>query len=436
MDRHSVIFIQIRIFICLNQLNNMRAGVRISILLFLISYCILIPANARDLEEIKRSGYIRIAFTNTDYNTINYPLALEFAKYLNVELQEVTITWEEAFQINGEIPEYVTTNPGVAYTPDIFKKVDAIFSTFTILEWRKKLFDFSETLLSAELIIISAEDESPKSLEDLSGKTIAMMQGTSFEARIVEINEYIGEGITPLLTKESDEAKQLLHDGQAWGVVLDADEALNFMVRHDEQFKIGIPINPINKTAYAVEKGNPLRKEIESFIETITTNGVLDRIFSEMFNLSYSDYTDQISRNFQLEPLKRDLDEILQSKKIVVALRDRNFVYREDGQKQFMHALAEEFADYLGVQMEFVVTPYFAKYWETDQEEIFKDSSYTPEWFNYFDIACEIMAPADWRSSKVDLVGIYPSEYSIIGRKETKITGIKELRDMYGITSF
>ncbi len=412
----------------------MRTSIQISLIAIFLCCFIPDPATARDLEEIKRSGFIRIAFTNTDYNTINYPLALEFAKYLNVELEEVTITWEEAFRINGKIPEYVTTNPGVAYTPDIFREVDAIFSTFTILEWRKKLFDFSETLLSAELIIISGQDESPKSLEDLAGKTIAMMKGTSFETRIAEINDYIGGGITSLLTEDSDGAKQLLADGQAWGVILDADEALNFMVRHDGQFQIGIPINPISKTAYAVEKGNPLRKEIESFFETITNNGVLDRIFSEMFNLSYSEYTGQISRNFQLEPLKRDLDEILLSKKIVVALRDRNFVYREGGQKQFMHALAEEFADYLGVQMEFVVTPYFARYWETEQEEIFKDSSYTPEWFNYFDIACEIMAPDDWRTNKVDLVGIYPSEYSVIGKKETKITGIKDMRDLYGIT--
>lgn len=43
----------------------------------------------------------------------------------------------------GVIPQDVQTNPSVIYTPDIFRKVDLIASTFTVLEWRKKLFDFA-----------------------------------------------------------------------------------------------------------------------------------------------------------------------------------------------------------------------------------------------------------------------------------------------------
>ncbi|MBL7111861.1 MAG: SpoIIE family protein phosphatase [Bacteroidales bacterium] len=41
---------------------------------------------ARDIDEIKRSGKIIIAFTETGLEGINYKLALEFARYLNVEM--------------------------------------------------------------------------------------------------------------------------------------------------------------------------------------------------------------------------------------------------------------------------------------------------------------------------------------------------------------
>ncbi len=413
----------------------MRPHIFFTGFVFLLWTFFSVPLDARDLDEIKKSGIIQIAFTETDYNTINYPLALEFARYLNVEMESVTITWDQAFQINGRIPDDLQMNPEVSYTPDVFSGVDAIFSTFTVLEWRKRIFGFAETLFSAELIVINKKDESPKNYDELKGKSLAMMHGTSFESHISEINESIGGGITTILTENSDDAKNLLKNGQVWGVVLDADEALNFSAKNNNAFKIGIPISSVSKTAYAVEKGNSLRQEIENFFETIANNGELDRIFNEMFGITYSVYFQQISKSSRLEYLNRDLAEILESKKLVVALRERNFIYKEGGQKQLMHALAEEFADFLGVQMEFVVTPYFAKYWETADGSVIKDSSYTPEWFNYFDVACEVIAPLDWRTNKINLAGIYPSDYTIISRKDTRITRIEDLRDLYGVTS-
>ena len=402
----------------------------------LICILIILPAalNGRDLEEIIRSGVIRIGFTETDYTTINYPLAVEFAKYLNVTLEEITITWDQAFQTRGDIPEDVTTNPDVIYTPDIFEQVDAIFSTFTILEWRKKLFDFAQTLYSAELIMISRKDDSPRTFDDLRDRSIALMRGTSFEAGMLRINQSIDGDAIIRLTETSDKAKDLLLEGEVWGIVLDADEALNFAALQDNKFKIGIPISSVSKTAYAVEKGNDLKEEIESFFETIASNGALDKVFDDMFGLTYSDYYQQISSS-RLDQKIRDLDEILASKKITVALRERNFIYRKGGPKQFMHALAEEFADYLGVQLEFVVTPTFAKYWETSEGVIVKDSAYTPDWFNYFDLACEVIAPLDWRTSKVELVGIYPTEYTVIARKETVIHSIVDLKNLKGVTA-
>jgi len=402
---------------------------------FQLSIILSPSTQARDLDEIKKSGKIRIAFTETDFNTINYPLAIEFARYLNVNLEEVTIEWDQAFQINGGIPEDVKTNTEISYTPDIFSEVDAIFSTFTILEWRKRLFGFSETLFSAELIMISEAHDSPRNYEELVGKKIAMMRGTSFESRISEINESIGGGITTILTESSDDAKALLESGEVWGIVLDADEALNFSAQNDNLFKIGIPISAVSKTAYAVEKGNSLLDEIENFFETIANNGELDRIFNDMFGITYSAYLQQISKSSRLEYLNRDLGDILESKKLIVALRERNFIYKEGGPKQLMHALAEEFADFLGVQMEFVVTPYFGKYWESSDGHVYRDSVYTPEWFNYFDVACEVIAPLDWRTNKVDLIGIYPSEYAVIGRKDTPVESIEDLKYLKGVTA-
>ena len=403
-------------------------------ILLVICFLAMVSIQARDLDEIKRSGKIRIAFTSDDIRNINYPLAVEFARYLNVELVEVIIDWEQVFMLDGKIPPDLETNPDILYTPDALKNADIICSTFTILEWRKKLYDFAETLFSAELLLIHKGEEAPKEFSELIGKNIVFQGSTTFEKHMKEINKKIGGGINLIITESGNDAKQKFKSGLAYGIVLDADEALNFNALNNHNFQIAFPVSSVSKTAWAVAKNNRLKQEVESFFETIASNGILDEIFYEKFETRYSTFVDNINQNLRYEKLNRDLDEILESKKLVVALRDRNFIYRADGQKQFMHALAEEFADHLGVSLEIIITPYFTKYWETDDGVLVRDSSYTPEWFNYFDIACEVFAPLDWRTNKIDMIPIYPSEYSVIARKETEINSIDDLRNLRCVT--
>ncbi len=390
--------------------------------------------HGRSLEEIKRSGVIYVAFTTADLRNINYDLALELARYLKVELKVVEITWEEAFRLNGSIPEDMETDPDLRYTPDAFNKADIICSTFTVNEWRKKIFGFAETFYTAELLLINKNEEDPDEFGDLAGKRIAFMGATTFEQHLLEINTSLDEKMQLVRTANSEESLRLLEKEKVYGIVLDSDEALTFNARSDMQYKIAFPISDVTRSAWAIERNNPLRQEVENFFETIAGNGVLDEIFFQRFGITYKAYLDQLNSNLEPERYHRDLDEILASKKLVVALRERDFVYHENGQKQFMHVLAEEFADYLGVSLEFVITPSFGEYWKTKDGIIVRDSSYTPEWFNYFDLACETIAPLDWRGDKVNMIPIYPSDYTVVARKDLDISSIDDLKNYRGVT--
>ena len=341
------------------------------LLIFLLPFSLI----GRSLDEIKRSGKIFVAFTETDLRNINYDLALELARYLNVKLIEVPIEWEQVFMRNGTIPPDLESNPELQYTPDALKRADIICSTFTVMEWRKKLFGFAETMLSAELLVINKQEETPGDYEDLSNKRIAYLGSTTFEQHLKEINATLGEPMVLVSTGSTEEAKRLLEKGRVYGIVLDADEALNFNANNDQKYKIAFPISDISRTAWAVEKNNPLIQEVENFFETIASNGFLDEIFYKRFGITYNSYLDRLNKNLKRIRYHRSLDEILASRKLVVALRDRDFVYHQNGQKQFMHALAEEFADYLGVSLEFVVTPSFEMYWENEEGIIIRDSS-------------------------------------------------------------
>ncbi len=389
---------------------------------------------ADELEEIRKKGKIYVAFTSDDLENINYPLALEFAKYLNVDLEIVEIEWEDAFSKNGVLPDGLQTDPSVRYTPDVFQKADLISSTFTVLPWRKKLFDFASTMISTEVLVVRKESPDISSLNELKGKTVSYMGNTSYADHIHAINDRIGGGIILDENQSNDEAKQKLREGHTDAIILDADEALTFMAAEDA-YKLALPVSTPTKVAWVVEKGNDLAGEVEGFFQTIENNGILDSLFRQYFRISYSDYSATINPKSSMGLRTNDLDGIVEDGKIVIALRDRDFVFHEKGKKQLMHFLAEEFAWYLGLEVEFVTTKEFSQYFENSNGEIDQDSIYSPEWFNSFDVACDLISPDPWREKIIDMVEVFPVHTVIIAPQKTRIRTKYDLKNKIAATT-
>lgn len=419
-------------------LNKMKVNPTIKTLIFSI-IIIFLPylAKARSLQEIKKSGKIYAAFTESALGSVNHRFALEFAKFLNVELVIVNTSWEENFSNKGVIPNNYQTNPNISYTPDALKKADFICGTLYILEWRKKFFDYAGILDLSDLLIIPNSSKNLKSYVELKGMTIAFLENSSYETHIVDINNRIGGGINFRKTTSEEESLKLLAEGKVDGLITVAYNALE-IIRDSEKFKLAFPVAPIKKIGWAVEKGNTeLANEINNFFETIKGNGKLDQLFHAQYGINYNTYYEILnsySQSLEVVSNARDLDEIIESGKLVVALRDRMMMYNAK-KKQFNHYLAEEFAKYLGVELEIKITPYFSKYFENTNGEILKDSAYTPEWFNNFDVACEIMVPLDWREKKVNIIPFIPYAQVVIGRKDVDIYSLNDLKKFRGVTS-
>ena len=416
-------------------MNFLRSKNIIIILLLLFVFPSL--TQARTIEEIKRSGKIYAAFTESALGSVNYRFALEFAKFLNVELVVVNTTWEENFSKDGKIPANYQTNPNLSYTPDALKKADFICGTIYILEWRKKFFDYAGLLDLSDLLIIPKTGKNLKSYEELKGLTIAFLENSSYETHIVDINNRIGGGINFHKTQSEEESIKLLEEGKVDGFITVAYNGLE-IIKSSEDFKIAFPVAPIKKIGWAVERGNKsVANEINNFFETIKGNGKLDQLFTAHYGIDYNTYYEILNSYTQSSDVstnQRDLDEILESGKLIVALRDRLMIYSPK-KKQFNHYLAEEFAKWLGVELEIKITPYFSKYFENADGEILKDSAYIPEWFNYFDVACEIMVPLEWREKKVNIIPFIPFAQVVIGRKDLEITSLNDLKNYRGVTS-
>ncbi len=394
--------------------------------------------NAQTLNKIKKDGQINIALTESWKNTVNYKTAQEFAEFLNVKFNPVSIEWDEVFSQNGKIETDYKTNSEISYTPDALQKSDIICGTIYVLPWRKKFFDFAGIIEISDLLIINRKfSKKVKNYNDLKGLRIALLEESTYETNIKKINNQIGGGIKLIKTKSEDESLKLLKENKADGLITVSLLALSYL-KEEENFKLAFPVNKPKEVGWAVKKGNKeIQTEIQNFFNTIKGNGKLDQLFREQYGIDYSTYL-EIINSYSVagkDAKTRDFDEIKNSGKIIIALRDRDLVWHPKGKKQFNTLLAESFAKYLGLKAEYVITPKFSRYWETKNGKIIKDSAYTPGWFNHFDVACDLIDPLDWRLKKVDVLDFLPNAKVVIGRKDTKISSVNDLKNLRGVTS-
>ncbi len=427
--------------------------------IFIITMLLIFFPNlifSRSLEEIKKSGIVYAAFTESSLNSVNYKIALEFAKFLDCELKVIKTSWDENFSQNGVRPADIEVNPTYTYTPDALLKADFICGTIYVNEWRKRLFDFAGIMYVSDLLIVKKEDKQPstwlnlivpsqyitntsidvKTIEDLAGLRIAFLQNTSYQTNITAINEKIGNSIIFEKTESEDVSQAYMQSGRVNGFVAVSFIALEYIKNHLDS-RLAFPIGQPQEVGWAVSNDNTdLKTEIDNFFETIKGNGTLDLLFKAQYGINYATYLEIINSYAESQNTSsRDLDEILRSDKIIVSLRDREMIYHANGQKQFNTYLAEEFAKYLGVDLEIVIVPSISSYFETADGKIIKDSTYLPEVFTKIDIACDMFEPLDWRLSKIDIIDFVPNAKVVVGRKDTEINGINDLKKYKGVTS-
>lgn len=134
-------------------------------------------------------------------------------------------------------------------------KYDAVMSSVTITEERKKEMDFSKPYINAgQVLIVRQETEGVKTLEDMKGRTVGAQIGTtgSFEVEKVE-------GVELKTYDEIGLAFEDLINGRIDGVVADTPVAANFALQNPSyKGKLKIVGEPFTEEYYgiAVKKGN------------------------------------------------------------------------------------------------------------------------------------------------------------------------------------
>lgn len=228
------------------------------------------------LSRIRERGEITVITRNNahcfytyrgEFMGFEYDLAKSFADYLNVDLKIETTRWEDMM---GAIDD---------------GQGDFIAASMTIAPSRKEYVDFSDGYLSIQQrVVLHTDNHDVKNLEDLSGKTIHVRGGTSYEERLYELRE-AGFDINVRLHDDTptEELIRRVANKQIEITIADSNIAL-LNRRYYPDIEIGIPIENPQSVGWAVKKGEgALLVEINEFFDTIKANGTFDRIYKAYY---------------------------------------------------------------------------------------------------------------------------------------------------------
>lgn len=260
----------------------------IGLLFFFILLSILIHnkkigSDLSSVERIKKTGVLRL-ITNNSINTyyyyngqpigFEYDLALEFANFLNVDLDIVTPGWNNMFSYLEEGKGDFLAS-GLAITKDRLEKVNFSIPYMTI----------QQHIVHHQLIF------GPKNIDDLTFRTIHVRRGTSYHSRLEEIKK-TGVELNYILHDNipTEELIRMVHKREIKFTIADNNIAyLN--QRYYPDIRIGIPLQKKESLAWAVNKSDfQMLEQINKFFLYANETGILKQISDKYYaNIEDSD---------------------------------------------------------------------------------------------------------------------------------------------------
>ena len=202
-------------------------------------------AKARSLDEIKKSGKIKIAVFS-DKAPFGY--VDKDGKYQGYDVYFA----EQLAKDLGVDPEYTSVDPAARVDVLTSNKVDLVLANFTVTDERKEKVDFAKPYMKVALGVVSPESAQITDVSQLDGKTLIIAKGTTAEtwfeknAPNVKLQKY----------DQYADAYNALLDGRGDAFSTDNTEVLAW-AKSNKGFKVGIThLGGDDTIAPAVQKGN------------------------------------------------------------------------------------------------------------------------------------------------------------------------------------
>ena len=202
-------------------------------------------ATARSLDEIKKSGELKVAvfsdkapFGYIDKDGKNAGYDIVFAERLAKDL--------------GVKVKYTSVDPAARVDVLTSNKVDITLANFTVTDERKEKVDFAKPYMKVALGVVSPENAEITDVNQLKGKTLIIAKGTTAES-------YFEKNQPDVKLQKYDQyadAYNALLDGRGDAFSTDNTEVLAW-AKSNKGFKVGITkLGDEDTIAPAVQKGN------------------------------------------------------------------------------------------------------------------------------------------------------------------------------------
>ena len=246
-----------------------------SFAMFVFACLAVAPAAAGTLDDVKQRGELIVGvktdfppFGSVDSSGKNVgfdvDLAYAFAKALfgdESKVQFVSVT-------SGNRIPFLQSN-----------KIDIIMASMTITDERAEVVDFSEPYFLSGSLLMTPADSSIQGVEDLAGKTVAVIQGAVQDTLVAELAP---EAERVKFGKVS-EAVLALKTGRADAYVHDDIVILTLSKENPDLKPVGKPFKPL-PYGIAVRKGDTdFINWVDEQLKTMKEDGSFDELWSKHF---------------------------------------------------------------------------------------------------------------------------------------------------------
>ncbi|MFP3566167.1 transporter substrate-binding domain-containing protein [Paraburkholderia sp. SIMBA_030] len=257
-----------------------------AMLLPLVAWATIGTAHAASLEEIQKRGYIVVA-TEDDYRPFEF---VKDGKPTGFDNEMVDALQKYApFEVRHEILPFTGILAGVATG-----KYDIAITGATMTKERMQSLDFASPIADAtDYYVKRKNDDSIKSIKDLSGKTVGVQAGSAQLAHLSQLQAQIersGGKMGKIVQYTSyPEAYQDLALGRTDYVVNTIVNLATLVNQKPGVFALGQPVAAPSMAAWSVQKGNAdLLAYINQFIAKETANGTVTTLQKKWFGQSFN----------------------------------------------------------------------------------------------------------------------------------------------------
>jgi ABC-type amino acid transport substrate-binding protein len=257
-----------------------RIGRALVFSLFLIG-CMVTAAFPGGLENARRRGKL-LAGVKTDFPPFGYRDSAGEIQGFDVDLARYL--GRALFEDEPGVELVPVTSGG--RIPLLYSElIDIIIATMTITEDRQRVLDFSSPYFVTGSLLLTRRDSSVQGVQDLAGKSVAVLEGSVQEKDLPEI----APQARLLLFKSFTAAVQALKDGRVDALCQDDVAVLAAAKRDAEVRSAGKPFLP-RPYAIAVRKGDSrFLNWLNDQLEKMKADGTIQRLRRKHFGEAGAD---------------------------------------------------------------------------------------------------------------------------------------------------